>query len=542
MILCFLLIISLPTLSLFQEIQILSPKNLTNCHNNRCDFDLNFDVKIPQPYGDVKFVDPFRKYNDTKTFTNGQAFFTAKATQRFSIVDSRYEESLICLCPTSGTAPLTVSACASKISAPTEIVWEIEVPTDDPANDCYFKSYPARCCYGLKVTSDEYYEVYTSITSTFDHLQLTYSKKDYDLVHGLPVVMADLNVTLLGLTNIMQPLGNMAILVDSNGYSRIVDKDLINLPGDHYTGKAGWWKQNTETSKIGFDQFPSQISPRNLRYKSNLNITQARTLPRFSDLAIQSTYQDSPGSKIIQARIVLKQGTEVAWYDYVSTNTIYTNLTLLVDDIPQLVCISYPTICICSPGTTWNQQRCLPVKGKIRLFRPNNSIMNGLIDATFSLSSDVASNLLTQAYILSPPSVYLNINSDIAIQPLILHNAQPYALDAYNYTNAPKYVILDISIYPCALILETDLESSYVTITAKNTIVNINWKQPIFKIYDITGVHTIIPKKIYEDSKTTYIPNTEDVYDVINSPGSLLQAILRQMYNLWFWVTLIYGV
>jgi len=126
---------------------------------------------------------------------------------------------------------------------------------------------------------------------------------------------------------------------------------------------------------------------------------------------------------------------------------------------------------------------------------------------------------LTQSYILKPPSLYVNIKSDISIQPLILHNAQPYELDTYSYANTPKYIILDINTYPCAIIIETDLESSYVTVTAKNTMITIDWKQPIFKIYDITGLHTKIPRKIYEDSKTTYIPSTDEAYDVITSPG-----------------------
>jgi len=95
-----------------------------------------------------------------------------------------------------------------------------------------------------------------------------------------------------------------------------------------------------------------------------------------------------PGNKILEARIVIKQGTELEWYDYKSTGT-FTNKTLSVDEIPQLVCINGLTICICSSGTTWSLSRCLPLKGKICLFRPDNSIMTGLIDSTFSLSYDV---------------------------------------------------------------------------------------------------------------------------------------------------------
>ena len=79
--------------------------------------------------------------------------------------------------------------------------------------------------------------------------------------------MADLNVTLISLTNIMQPLSSMAIIVDSYGNPYIVDNDKINLPGDRSTRKAGRWKQNIETSKIDFDQFPSDISPLSHRYK-----------------------------------------------------------------------------------------------------------------------------------------------------------------------------------------------------------------------------------------------------------------------------------
>lgn len=459
-----------------------------------CDFHLDFNVELQEPFPKrIQVKQSLTKYETSIFFLSALGHFQIKPTRHWPIIDGQFEENLFCVCPPSPAHPVLISPCEG-LQTYNVMLWEMEI-WNTYWNDCTYTGYPAKCCYSIKVTNEEYYEVYTGFSISFQNLDLGYNGKTYQLYFGNTTQLNDLNVSLLGLTNHFYPFEDVALLVDINGNIKVAPSNLINTAEGRDINKLGWWKQNPDITKVGFTALPSEIAPDKNQFTSKfqpLKFNQAASLPFGLD--IRPTFKKIPGIQIMIANIII-HSEDFTVYKYQSQDVVAQNFTVDVNGMPQRVCVRYPSICVCN-----DNMFCLNIGGKIKILLESNQIGTALLDGRGNLLSDVSSNLEKIRYQYQPPKVRLNVKSNTFIPPIMLNSAAPYKYTLYNDSKVGFYCIFELNQYPSRIILQDGQASLYVSLKQSNTSIFVNWKETDkhLLIYDQNGKHSIKPFKVIQ--------------------------------------------
>jgi hypothetical protein len=488
------------TISNLCDCQLIRPitnENIsTTCVGSNCDFHLNFDIDLEEPFPkSIQLTQSFMSYEDSLFFTSAIGNFKVKADRHWSIVDANFEEYLFCACPSSPLLPVTISPCNGPKTY-NDISWEIEV-SNTLWNDCPYTSFPAKCCYTIRVTNEQYWEVYTGLSVSFQNIDLGFNGKKFPIFYYQETPLIDLNVTLLGVTNKFYPFEDLAVLIDVNGAVKVVQSNMVNNPEEHFFNKLGWWKQSVEISKFGFTSFPSEIAPMKMRFKSNLNPLQIKNMPPLPYTLIMSPiFKQQPGLVMRMANIITSDRLTLTTYYYNAQNRSFTVLLIDVDDVPQRVCVSFPMICVCQEITNY----CLPIKGKVKILLENSEQGSALIDGSGILRYDVFSNLQDMRYLYQPPKIRLNIKSNTFVPPIMLNSADPYQYNLYNDSKVGFYCVFKLYKYPSRFILQNNQTNLYVNVKTANTSVYVKWNETdrYLIIYDQNGRHELEPIKIIQ--------------------------------------------
>jgi hypothetical protein len=512
----------------------LNSNNISHCTGDHCEIALDATVSLDQPGGELLVQDPFRNIGYNLSLSSAAATFKLYPRDHFSTVDSTMADQLSCICPVGNVDIIDQPCLKTPLATTLDVTFDLKV-SPIPPNDCDATSRSARCCYIVKIWSTDYYHIYTGLSANFDNLKISYHNIDFRLKYGITEPLIDLNVTMIGMTYDLIPLDSLALVMDTNGKARIVNKNFINFPGEYNAYKAGWWKQDVDTAKNNFpeDQMPTNLQGKSQLFQSHLNFTQLKSLPDFGGINVKPQFSATPGERLLAAQIVLQTSPSVSTYSYTTTNPNYINLTLNVDNQFRLVCISYPYICVCSPDPTnpsFNpQKRCLNYKGKILILTPQQTLSYAFLDGT-NLLVDADSNLLSFIFEIKPTKVDLRVASNVNIPAITLTDVEQLDIALYNLSSV-TYAIFNCSKYPSNFVIETDLESHYFVITEPGIMNDLRWAVPIFKIVDHNGARL---QTVLTPIMTTHPSSAAD-----NSNSPL--TIMKKMFsNLYFWVSLFF--